>query len=152
MLSVTMETVSGGRRLRVARLGKGPPLVLLHGYPENLQIWCELTPLLAERFEVIAFDWPGMGESDPWPGAVAPEHMAARVVALLDHWGIERASLVGHDMGGQPALACAARHPDRVERGLQHQRASSCRRSAARTPEMAQKLTHWPGCVALPAT
>src|SRR5207244_901184 len=61
MLPTTFETVAGGRRLRVARLGSGPPLLLLHGYPDNLQVWCELAPRLAESFEVIALDWPGMG-------------------------------------------------------------------------------------------
>jgi pimeloyl-ACP methyl ester carboxylesterase len=116
MLATALETLPDGKRVRVARLGAGPPLLLLHGYPDNLQIWAALAPLLATSAQVIAFDWPGLGESDPWPGAVTPEHMAARVVALLDHWGLPRASLLAHDMGGQPALACAARHPERVER------------------------------------
>jgi pimeloyl-ACP methyl ester carboxylesterase len=116
LLSTTTETLAEGRRLRVARLGRGKPVLLLHGYPESLQIWSALAPRLAAAAEVIAFDWPGMGDSDPWPGAVTPEHMAERVLALLDHWGLERVSLVGHDMGGQPALAFAARHQDRIER------------------------------------
>jgi pimeloyl-ACP methyl ester carboxylesterase len=63
---------------------------------------------------VIAFDWPGMGGSDAWHGGTTPEHMAGRVLALLDAWKIERASLVGMDMGGQPALAFAARFPERI--------------------------------------
>ena len=42
MLPTILETLPNGRRLRVARLGSGPPLVLLHGYPDNLQLWCEL--------------------------------------------------------------------------------------------------------------
>jgi pimeloyl-ACP methyl ester carboxylesterase len=114
MLRTSFERLQNGRRLRVARMGSGPPLVLLHGYPDNLQIWCELAPRLADRFEVIAFDWPGMGYSDAWPGGATPSHMADRLLALLDEWGIERAGLVGMDMGGQPALAFAARHPERV--------------------------------------
>jgi pimeloyl-ACP methyl ester carboxylesterase len=116
MLPTTFETVHGDRRLRVARLGNGPPLVLLHGYPDNLQIWCELAPRLANHCQVIAFDWPGMGFSDAWPGGTTPMHLADRLLALLDHWGIERAGVVGLDMGGQPALAFAARHPSRVSR------------------------------------
>ena len=44
MLTTVVETWDGGRRLRVARLGAGPPTVFLHGYPDNLQIWCELLP------------------------------------------------------------------------------------------------------------
>jgi pimeloyl-ACP methyl ester carboxylesterase len=114
MLAATFQTLPDGKRLRVARLGSGPPLVLLHGYPDNLQIWCALAPRLADRFEVIAFDWPGMGYSDAWPGGTTPAHQADRLVRLLDAWGIERAGVVGLDMGGQPALAFAARHPGRA--------------------------------------
>lgn len=113
MLQTTFETHREGR-LRVARLGRGPPLVLLHGYPDNLQIWCELAPRLADRFEIIAFDWPGMGYSDVWRGGTTPAHMADRLLKLLDAWNIDRAGLVGMDMGGQPALAFAARHPERT--------------------------------------
>lgn len=116
LLPATVEALPNGRRLRVARLGDGPPLVLLHGYPDNLQIWCELAPRLADRCRVIAIDWPGMGQSEAWPGGTTPMHMADRLAALLDAWGIDRAGVVGLDMGGQPALAFAARHPGRVGR------------------------------------
>jgi pimeloyl-ACP methyl ester carboxylesterase len=115
VLEVTFETMEGGRRLRVARLGSGPPLVLLHGYPDNLQIWSELAPRIAEQFEVTAFDWPGMGYSDAWPGGASPFQMANRLLALLDRWEIQRATLVGIDMGGQPALVFAAQHPERTD-------------------------------------
>jgi pimeloyl-ACP methyl ester carboxylesterase len=114
MLTTSIE-IHRDRRLRVARLGQGPPLILLHGYPDNLQIWSPLAPLLANSFEVIAFDWPGMGQSDPWPGGATPFHMAERVLTLLDDWKIGKATLVGMDMGGQPALAFAARFPERIQ-------------------------------------
>ena len=114
MLDTVIETVRDGRRLRVARMGNGPPLVLLHGYPDNLQIWCQLAPRLADRFEVIAFDWPGLGQSQTWPGGATPFHMADRLLELLDGWGIKKAGLVAMDMGAQPALVFAARHPDRT--------------------------------------
>lgn len=114
LITTVFSTIDSDHRLRLARLGSGPPLVLLHGYPDNLQIWCELAPRLAERFSVHAFDWPGMGYSDAWPGGATPAHMAGRVLKLLDAWEIERATLVGMDMGGQPALAFAARHPERT--------------------------------------
>src|SRR6516225_3521657 len=113
MLSTTFETIQG-RRLRVARLGTGPTLFLLHGYPDNLQIWCELAPRLADRFGVIAFDWPGTGYSEAWPGGATPKHMADRLAALMDTWRIDRAVIVGMDMGGQPALDFAARYPQRL--------------------------------------
>jgi pimeloyl-ACP methyl ester carboxylesterase len=70
---------------------------------------------LADRFEVIAFDWPGMGYSDEWPGGATPVHLANRLLALVNYWGFETITLVGMDMGGQPALAFAAKYPDRVQ-------------------------------------
>jgi pimeloyl-ACP methyl ester carboxylesterase len=115
MLATERETLPNGRVLRVARLGEGPPLVLLHGYPDNLQLWCELAPRLAGH-RVIAFDWPGMGFSEAWPGGTTPMHQADKLRTLLDTWGIDRADVAGLDMGGQPALAFAARHPQRVRR------------------------------------
>ena len=113
MLATTIERHLG-KRVRVARLGSGVPIILLHGYPDNLQIWSELAPRLATQFEVIAFDWPGMGNSEVWPGGATPFDMAKRLLALMDDWGVRQAAIVGHDMGGQPALAFAARHPKRV--------------------------------------
>lgn len=113
MLPTAMET-HAGRKLRVARMGRGPAIILLHGYPDNLQIWSELAPRLAAEFEVFAFDWPGMGCSEVWPGGATPFDMARRLLALMDTWDVQDAAIVGHDMGGQPALAFAAEHPERV--------------------------------------
>jgi pimeloyl-ACP methyl ester carboxylesterase len=113
MLPVRSTDVQG-RTLRYARLGQGHPIVFLHGYPDTLQLWSGVGPLLSDSFEVVAIDWPGMGRSAAWPGGATPFDMAARLIALLDHWQIDRAAVVGIDMGGQPALAAAARHPDRL--------------------------------------
>ena len=114
MLRTKLEPLTSGRRLRIARLGSGPPVILLHGYPDNLQIWSDLAMRLADDFEVIAFDWPGMGNSDDWSGGTTPFHMADRLNKILNELAIERASLVGMDMGGQPALVFAAQHPERM--------------------------------------
>jgi pimeloyl-ACP methyl ester carboxylesterase len=113
MLATTIET-HGGHELRVARLGSGPPVILLHGYPDNLQIWSELAPRLAAHYEVFAFDWPGMGYSEAWSGGATPFDFARRLHTLMDGWKIEMAAIIGHDMGGQPALAFAAEHPQRI--------------------------------------
>ncbi|MEA2327547.1 MAG: hypothetical protein QOE68_2506 [Thermoanaerobaculia bacterium] len=115
MLAASHELIDG-KRLRAAHLGDGPPLLLLHGYPDTLQIWSTLAPLLAARFHVIAFDWPGMGESETWSGGATPYDLARRVVTLLDHWRFDRAIIAGHDMGGQAALAAATVAPERVAR------------------------------------
>ncbi|HEX4546674.1 MAG TPA: alpha/beta hydrolase [Candidatus Acidoferrum sp.] len=115
MFETATET-HAGREVRVARMGRGPAVILLHGYPDNLQIWSELAPRLAAQFEVFAFDWPGMGGSEAWPGGAPPFDMARRLLALMDAWGVNRAAIIGHDMGGQPALAFAAEHPERISR------------------------------------
>lgn len=115
LLPTTMQRLSDGRHLRVARLGNGPPLVLLHGYPDNLQLWSRLAPLLADSFDVIAFDWPGLGYSDEGPGGATPQFLAERLLKLCDELSVPRATVVGFDMGGQPALALAAQSPQRVE-------------------------------------
>lgn len=115
MLATSSETHSG-HSLRVARLGSGPPVILLHGYPDNLQVWSELVPRIAARREVIAFDWPGMGYSEAWTGGATPFDFARRLRLLMDDWGIKRAAIVGHDMGGQPGLAFAAEYPERISR------------------------------------
>jgi pimeloyl-ACP methyl ester carboxylesterase len=113
MLQTAMET-HAGRGVRVARVGSGPAVILLHGYPDNLQIWSDLAARLAGQFEVFAFDWPGMGCSEPWPGGATPFDMARRLLSLMDAWGVQCAALVGQDMGGQPALAFAAECPQRL--------------------------------------
>jgi pimeloyl-ACP methyl ester carboxylesterase len=116
LMLATSSEMHGGRKLRVARLGGGPPVILLHGYPDNLQVWSELAPRLAAHSEVIAFDWPGMGYSEAWSGGATPFDFARRLHTLMDGWKIEKAAIIGHDMGGQPALAFAAEHPDRISR------------------------------------
>lgn len=116
LLATDRILLSNGKYLRIARLGHGPPIVLLHGYPENLQVWSRMAPRLAERFEVIAFDWPGMGYSDEWPGGATPQLLAKRLLTIVDELHLQRPTIVGMDMGGQPALAFASLYPDRVRR------------------------------------
>ena len=115
LLETERMLLSNGKYLRVARLGNGPPIVLLHGYPENLQVWSQLAPLLADRFEVIAFDWPGMGYSDEWPGGATPQLLAKRLLTIFDELKLSSPTVLGMDMGGQPALAFAATFPDRLQ-------------------------------------
>ena len=91
-------------------------VVLLHGYPDTLQIWAQLAPLLATRHHVFAFDWPGLGASTPAPGAADPDARAEQLRAILDAAGLATVDLVAHDMGGPPALVFAARYPERVRR------------------------------------
>ena len=106
-----------GHRPRLARLGPAAApetVVLLHGYPDNLQVFSALAPLLAEGRQVLAFDWPGLGDSAAWPGGTTPVALAQRLLALLDAWNLPRVHLVGQDMGMQPALVFAATYPERL--------------------------------------
>lgn len=103
-----------GHSVRYARTGTGPPLVCFHGYPETGLLYERLAHRLADDFDVVAVDWPGLGGSDPWPGPATPSRRAAQIPALLDALGCEDAYLFGADMGGPPALIAAARYPERV--------------------------------------
>ncbi|RZK62105.1 MAG: alpha/beta fold hydrolase, partial [Hymenobacter sp.] len=75
LLDTTLEAHSASQ-LRVARLGQGEAVVLLHGYPDNMQVFSTLAPLLAADKQVIAFDWSGLGDSAEWPGGATPVVLA----------------------------------------------------------------------------
>ena len=106
----------GGVRLHVAEAGAGPPLILLHGWPQHWWCWRHLIPRLAGTHRVLAPDLRGWGWSDAPPGDYAKATFAADVVALMEAEGIDRAGLIGHDWGGYAAFLLALDHPDRVER------------------------------------
>lgn len=96
--------------------GEGPPLLLVHGWPETWYAWRMLMPALARDFKVIAVDQRGMGLSDKPAGGYDTGTQAGDLVALLDALGHQRCAVVGHDTGFAIAYALAADHPDRVER------------------------------------
>ncbi|GGO74932.1 hypothetical protein GCM10012289_48770 [Nonomuraea cavernae] len=92
-----------------------PALVLLHGRTADHNDWNGITQHFAARHHVIAPDLRGHGGSGR-PGDYALPGMAEDVVGLLDHLGVERATLVGHSLGGVVAYLLAMRHPGRVDR------------------------------------
>lgn len=101
--------------------GSGPPLLLLHGYPQTHAMWRKVAPRLAEHFTVVATDLRGYGDSDKPPGD--PEHenyskrrMAADQVAVMRSLGYEKFQVAGHDRGGRVTHRMCLDHPDRVER------------------------------------
>ena len=101
--------------------GSGPPVLLLHGYPESLLMWHAVAPLLAERHTVVATDLAGYGAS--FRPAVAADHaphgkraMALDQVEAMAALGFDRFAVVGHDRGGRVAYRMALDHPGRVER------------------------------------
>jgi haloacetate dehalogenase len=101
--------------------GSGPPLVLLHGYPQTHACWHAVAPRLAERFTVVVPDLPGYGVSgaraaEPDHVAHAKRRVAIDVVALMAHFGHERFALAGHDRGGRVGYRLALDHPNRLTR------------------------------------
>jgi pimeloyl-ACP methyl ester carboxylesterase len=105
-----------GARLHVAEMGQGPPVVLLHGWPQHWWTWRLLMPLLADRHRVLAPDLRGFGWSEATRRGYRKEELADDVAGVLDALEIDRASLVGHDWGGVVGFLVCLNHSDRVER------------------------------------
>jgi haloacetate dehalogenase len=99
--------------------GKGPPLMLLHGYPQTHVMWHKVAPLLADRFTLIIPDLPGYGWSDV-PGTDAAHTpyskraVALAMIELMEKLGHARFALAGHDRGGRVAYRLALDHPGRL--------------------------------------
>lgn len=115
-----LET-SPGVTIHGVRGGDGPPLLLLHGYPQTHLIWHKIAGRLAERFTVVATDLRGYGDSarPPTDAEHAPyskRAMAADQVALMEQLGFPAFQLVGHDRGARVGHRLALDHPQRVQR------------------------------------
>lgn len=111
------ERVNGVRIHYLDREGGDPPIVMLPGLSANAHSFDGLAAAgLSPRFRTIALDLRGRGESDKPDTGYALEDHAADVLALLDHLGIARATILGHSFGGLLAIYLAAKHPQRVAR------------------------------------
>jgi haloacetate dehalogenase len=101
--------------------GRGPPLLMLHGYPQTHAMWHRIAPALARKFTVVCADLRGYGDSskpDGGPGHVgySKRAMAADQVELMHELGFMRFKLVGHDRGARVAHRLCLDHPEAVER------------------------------------
>jgi haloacetate dehalogenase len=110
-----------GVAINCAVAGSGPPLLLLHGYPQNHLMWRRVAPALAQRYTVVAADLRGYGDSaKPAPDAdgrvYAKRSMARDQVGLMRELGFGRFSLVGHDRGARVAHRLVLDHPQAVDR------------------------------------
>src|SRR5580700_10047589 len=114
-IAVRTATVDGVK-LQYLTAGRGPAIVLLHGYAETSRMWRPLIPKLAANFTVIAPDLPGIGDSDIPSDGLDMTHAAARIHELVKTVGIGKASVVGHDIGLMVAYAYAAQFPAETER------------------------------------
>src|ERR687883_1079980 len=105
----------------VRSYGSGPPILLLHGFPQTHLMWCSVAPLLARNFAVVCADLRGYGRSGC--PASAPNHapyakrsMAQDMLTVMERLGFPRFSVAGHDRGGCVAYRMAPDHSDPVER------------------------------------
>jgi pimeloyl-ACP methyl ester carboxylesterase len=96
--------------------GDGPPLLLVHGWPENWYAWRHVMPQLAEDYTVIAVDQRGIGRTERTENGYDAGTLADDMAALMTELGHERFAVVGHDTGAVVSYALAADHRDRVER------------------------------------
>jgi len=108
-----------GIHLRIG--GSGPPLLLLHGYPQTHAMWHRIAPRLAERFTVVCSDLRGYGDSGKPEGGehhanYSKRAMAADQVEAMRALGFRKFSLAGHDRGGRVAHRLCLDHPEAVER------------------------------------
>jgi alpha-beta hydrolase superfamily lysophospholipase len=88
-----------GVKLHYLKAGHGPAVILLHGYTQTSRMWRPIMPLLAEKFTVIAPDLPGIGDSEIPKNGLEMKSAAISVHGLAKSLGIEKARVVGHDIG-----------------------------------------------------
>src|SRR4030095_14500468 len=105
-----------GVKLHYLTAGHGQTLILLHGYTQTSRMWKPIIPLLAEKFNVIAPDLPGIGDSAIPKDGLDMKTAAIRIHALAKSLGIEKARVVGHDIGLMVAYAYAAQFPTETEK------------------------------------
>jgi len=96
--------------------GRGPAVILLHGFAETSRMWRPIIPLLTEKFTVIAPDLPGIGDSSIPADKIDMLSAASRIHALVRSLRIEKAKVVGHDIGLMVAYAYAAQFPNETEK------------------------------------
>jgi haloacetate dehalogenase len=116
-----LKVETRGAVINAVRAGGGPPLLLLHGYPQTLAMWHLIAPRLAEHFTVVAADLRGYGasskpEGGPHHAGYSKRAMAQDQVELMQHLGFEEFFLAGHDRGGRVGHRMALDHPHRVKK------------------------------------
>src|SRR5688572_19890747 len=115
------EVETGETTIFIRSAGTGPPVLLLHGFPQTHLMWRHVAPLLARRFTVVCADLRGYGRSSC--PASAPDHapyakraMAQDMVTVMEHLGFSKFCIAGHDRGGRVAYRLALDDPERVQR------------------------------------
>lgn len=109
---------SDGVKIHYVTMGKGPLVVMIHGFPDYWYTWREQMPALAKHFQIVAIDQRGYNKSDHPEGVdnYSMDKLVGDVVAVVDHFQQEKAVIVGHDWGGMVAWSFAMQHPRKTDR------------------------------------
>ncbi|GAA3890888.1 3-oxoadipate enol-lactonase [Leifsonia kafniensis] len=107
-------SVADGEQIWCESAGTGPDLILSHGLGGNAAVWYQQLPFFAQNYRVITWDHRGFGRSTNTTGTHGPESSVSDLLAILDHFEVENAHLVGQSMGGWATLGTALAAPDRV--------------------------------------
>jgi len=113
---VSRTAAVGGVKLHYLAAGHGPAVILLHGYTQTSRMWRPIIPALARKFSVIAPDLPGIGDSAIPANGLDMKNAAISIHALAKSLGVEKARVVGHDIGLMVAYAYAAQFPAETEK------------------------------------
>lgn len=100
-------------QLYYRKMGHGPVLILIHGFPSDGEIWNSIQAELSESFTLLIPDLPGTGKSI-LEGIVSIDDLADCIKAVLDAEGLDQVVIAGHSMGGYVGCAFVARYPDKV--------------------------------------
>ena len=105
---------TSGATINLVTGGSGPPLLLLHGYPQTHVMWRKVAPRLAEHFTVVVPDLRGMGLSPQPKTGYDKKNQAHDIAQVLDRLKVDSTALVTHDIGTMVGYAFAARFPARI--------------------------------------
>jgi pimeloyl-ACP methyl ester carboxylesterase len=108
----------GGLSMHVAEAGSGPPVLLLHGWPQHWYAWRKVAPALADDHHVICPDLRGFGWSEAPPGGYEKATLARDIVGLLDALELDRVDLIAHDWGAWIGFMLCLEHPERFDHYL----------------------------------
>jgi haloacetate dehalogenase len=140
----TRDVATSGAQIHLRIGGNGPPVLLLHGYPQTHAMWHKIAPTLAERFTVVAADLRGYGDSGkPDPGDYSKRAMARDQVEAMAALGFDRFAVVGHDRGARVTHRMCLDHPARVSRAAVLDICPTATMYAATNKAFATAYYHW---------